>query len=180
MVKKILWAICITLLAVLFIGGSIWRYMVLNEAGYFIEETTHHFGEEVAMGKLTYKIGKPRIKKVYAKEYDDYVNQYFIPFEAENKTTNSSVTQKVTIDDLVIVSAGSKWQVDPFASADLGVNRKLKKKLQPGEKTSGEMLIEIPIDKKGEGYYTADVLKNYQLYFVEHHKRGADKYKFQN
>lgn len=177
--KVIFWCLFILFVGI-FVSASALRYMYLNASGYEISERTCQFEREVAMGKLTYRVGEPRVEKVYSKSYGDEVLRYFVPFQAENKKTDSLVKQKVAIDHLVIVSGGRKWEVDPFASKKLKVNQGIKWVLQPGEKTSGEMLIEIPIDKKGEGYYTADILKKYQLYFVERHKRGADKYKFQN
>lgn len=162
-------------LLILIVCLSVIRYQMINKNGYKIEEVKIVYGKEVDLGGLSYKIEHPRIKKGYSKEYSDYVLQYFIPFQAKNKTTT---TQKIVLEDLVVLSAGMKWIVDPFQVKEMRVNKNLKWKLKANEYTNGEMLVEIVIDKKGEGFYTEEVLKDYELYFVEKDHKGGYKYKF--
>lgn len=173
--KKKLWTSGIGVLLILIVCLSVIRYQTINKNGYKSEEVKIAYGKEVDLGGLSYKIEHPRIKKVYSKEYSDYVLRYFIPFQAKNKTT---ATRRIGLEDLVIISAGMKWIVDPFQVKEMRVNKNVKWKLKANEQTNGEMLVEIVIDKKGEGFYTEKVLKDYELYFVEKGTRGGYKYKF--
>lgn len=52
--------------------------------------------------------------------------------------------------------------------------------LQPNESTTGEVWIDVIPDKEKEGFYTREVLKDSEIYYIEKFSNGVYKYHLLN
>lgn len=59
-------------------------------------------------------------------------------------------------------------------------NKKVSLSLQPNESTTGEVWIDVIPDKEKEGFYTREVLKDSEIYYIEKFSNGVYKYHLLN
>ncbi|CAM3245313.1 hypothetical protein [Vagococcus fessus] len=160
-------------LFIFFIAISGIRYYLLNNTDrYLITEYDVTINEPMDMDKLTYTILGIKNKKEYSESYKQDVIRYTIRFKAENKTESNrdlSIYKK-----LALISGGTSWWIDPIENLENLRNEKVLLTLKPNESTMGEVWIDVVPDK--EGFYTENVLKDADIYYIEHFHRGAYKY----
>lgn len=168
-----LWCVSFIMIFVLLVVVFLFCYNRVNDpkVAFFIDEETVAYNQTFEIDGMLIKVKAPSVHKDYDKDYNAYVYQYKIPFEASNITEE---TMCFTAENLQIVSGGRVWYGWPDDSLTHDDNQKtVWGDINPGEKTTGVWVIDVIIEK-----FPEEIYQDYSLYYLQDEEEKVFKYRF--
>lgn len=173
------WTILLIVIVVLL--GIIFKfnYDKVNDpqTKFRIKEQAINYNEALEDDNLIVTIKKPIRKKVYDRDYQEYVYRYKIPFEATNAFGEDE--EMFRVSKVQLVSAGRAWYGWPDDAVDEDGNRGQKNWdfLKAGETMKGTWSIDVIIDE--DDGLPEEVYEDYNVYYIDFEGDTCFKYRYE-
>lgn len=168
-----LWSASFIMISAILIVVFLFCYNRVNDpkVAFFIDEETIAYNQDFEIDGILVKVKAPSVHKGYSEEYDAYVYQYKIPFDARNIAEEPTC---FPAENLQIVSGGRVWYGWPDDSLAHDDNQKtVWGDINPEESTTGVWVIDVIIEELPE-----EVYQDYSLYYLQDEGQKVFKYRF--